>query len=196
LFASLKSNEKQNYGLETVWADYFPKNAFPYNIRIAPDSFPCAVFYRDLGGSGKYTFLGQYVFMDDKKSDFCFGERSIYKVQADPFCLTVTHKDEDTKANRIWSNENVLQIEVLEINKSYSSYITDDGFDTYSGGRYGWESQFEMIYPDPDDIEKDDEKDGLQKSNPNSKFAKTAKPFVDWYKWLVSTRNNHELFRQ
>lgn len=195
LFSSLKSNEKQNYGLDHVWADYFPKNDFPYNIRIAPDSFPCAVFYKDLSGSGQYTFLGQYVFMDDKKSDFCFGERSIYKVQADPFCLTVTHKDEDTKDNRIWSNENVLQIEVLEVNKSYSSYVTDQGFDTYSGGRYGWESQFEMIYPDPDDIEKDDEKDGLQKSNPNSKFAKTAKPFVDWYKWLISTRNNHEKFR-
>lgn len=195
LFASIKSNEKQNYGLEHVWADYFPKNDFPYQIRLAPDSFPCAVFYRDLSGSGKYTFLGQYVFMDDKKSDFCFGERSIYKVQADPFCLTVTHKDEDTKTNRIWNNNNVLRIEVLEINKNYSSYITDQGFDTFSEGKYGWESQFEMIYPDPDDLDEDDQKDGLQKSNPNSHFAKAAKPFVDWYKWLISTRNNHEKFR-
>lgn len=195
LFASIKSNEKQNYGLDHVWADYFPKNDFPYTIRTAPDSFPCAVFYRDLSGSGKYTFLGQYVFMDDKKSDFIYGERSIYKVQADPFCLTVTHKDEDTKSNRIWSNNNVLRIEVLEVNKSYSSYTTDSGFDTFSGGKYGWESQFEMIYPDPDDLEEDDEKDGLSKSDPNSNFAKTAKPFVDWYKWLVSTRNNHQKFR-
>ena len=196
LFSSIKSNEKQNYGLEHVCADYFPGKDFPYQIRIAPDSFPCAVFYKDLSGSGKHTFLGQYVFMDDKKSDFCFGERSIYKVQNDPFCLTVTHKDEDTKQNKIWDNSNVLQIEVLEVNKSYSSYVTTDGFDTFSGSRYGWESQFEMIYPDPDDIEKDDQKNNIAKSNPDSKFAKTAKPFVDWYKWLVSTRNNHTKFRQ
>lgn len=195
LFASIKSNEKQNYGLDHVWADYFPGKDFPYNIRVAPDSFPCAVFYRDLSGSGKYTFLGQYVFMDDKKSDFVYGERSMYKVQTDPFCLTVTHKDEDTKDNRIWNNGNVLRIEVLEVNKSYSSYLTDSGFDTFSGGKYGWESQFEMIYPDPDDLEEDDEKDGLSKGNSNSHFARAAQPFVDWYKWLVSTRNNHEKFR-
>lgn len=196
LFATIKSNEKQNYGLEHVWADYFPGKDFPYQIRTAPDSFPCAVFYKDLSGSGKHTFLGQYVFMDDKKSDFCFGERSIYRVQNDPFCLTVTHKDEDTKTNRIWSNENVLQIEVLEVNKPYSSYVTDEGFDTFSGSRYGWESQFEMIYPDPDDLDEDDRADGIAKSDPNSKFAKTAKPFVDWYKWLISTRNNHTKFRE
>ena len=209
LFSSIKSNEKQNYGLEHVWADYFPKNDFPYNIRIAPDSFPCAVFYKDLSGSGMYTFLGQYVFMDDKKSDFCFGERSIYKVQADPFCLTVTHKDEDTDSNCIWNNENVLQIEVLEINKSYSSYITDSGFESVSGSRYGWESQFEMIYPDPDDLEgrpigpyidkKGKEKyqeTDTTKFGADSEFRKKAKPFVDWYKWVVSTRNNHEKFRE
>lgn len=195
LFTSIKSNEKQNYGLESVWADYFPRNTFPYNLEVAPDSFPCAVFYYDLEGTKTSTFLGQYVFMEDKKSDYCYGERSIYKVATDPFCLTVTHKDEDKKSNCIWDNENVLRIEVLEINKSYSSYVTDEGFDTFSGGKYGWESQFEMIYPDPDDVEEDDDAAGLSKGDPNSKFARKAQPFVDWYKWVISTRNNQQKFQ-
>ena len=196
LFSSIKSNEKESYGLEHVWADYFPKNAFPYNIEVAPDSFPCAVFYYDLEGTKTSTFLGQYVMMEDKKSDYCYGERSIYKVATDPFCLTVTHKDEDTAANRIWDNSNVLRIEVLNVNDRYSSYETTDGFETFANDKYGWEDSFEMIYPDPDDVEEDDNAAGLPKSNPNSKFAKKAKPFVDWYKWLVSTRNNQQKFQE
>lgn len=195
LFTTLKSNEKAAYGLDHVWADYFPKNAFPYNIQNAPDSFPCAVFYYDLEGTKTSTFLGQYVFMEDKKSDYCYGERSIYKVATDPFCLTVTHANDDTKENCIWDNKNVLRIEVLNVNDKYASYTTDEGFDTFSGGKYGWENSFEMIYPDPDDVDEDDAKDGLSKSNPNSKFYKKSKPFVDWYKWVISTRNNHEKFR-
>jgi hypothetical protein len=69
------------------------ENSFPYNIRIAPDSFPCAVFYFDEQGAQRRIFLGQYVFMDDKKSDFTYGERSIYAVPKDPFCLTNTYKN-------------------------------------------------------------------------------------------------------
>jgi hypothetical protein len=132
--------------------------------------------------------------MEDKKSDYSYGERSIYKVAADPFCLTVTHKDEDTKNNRIWSNENVLRIEVLNVNDRYSSYETTDGFETFAGGKYGCEDSFEMIYPDPDDVDEDDQAAGVPKSSPDSKFAKKAKPFVDWYKWLLSTRNNQAKF--
>jgi hypothetical protein len=132
--------------------------------------------------------------MEDKKSDYCYGERSIYKVATDPFCLTVTHQDDDTKNNRIWSNENVLRIEVLNVNDRYSSYETLDGFETFAGGKYGWEDSFEMIYPDPDDVDEDDQAAGVPKSSPDSKFAKKAKPFVDWYKWLVSTRNNQAKF--
>ena len=196
LFTSIKSNEKESYGLQSVWADYFPKNSFPYQIETAPDSFPCAVFYYDLEGTKTSTFLGQYVFMEDKKSDYSYGERSIYKVATDPFCLTVTHKDEDTKNNRIWSNENVLRIEVLNVNDRYSSYETLDGFETFAGGKYGWEDSFEMIYPDPDDVDEDDQAAGVPKSSPDSKFAKKAKPFVDWYKWLLSTRNNQAKFQQ
>jgi hypothetical protein len=109
--------------------------------------------------------------MDDKKSDFLYGERSIYKISADPFCLTTTHAKEDTKANKVWDNGNVLRIEVLESNNRYSSYLTTEGFASRNGSKYGWETAFEMIYPDPDDLNEDDTKAGLNKFDPNSKFA-------------------------
>ena len=179
-----------------TWNYYSPRSSFPYDIRVAPDSFPCVVFYYDEAGSQQRTFLGQYVFMDDKKSDFLYGERSIYKIPADPFCLTTTHAKDDTKDNKVWDNGNVLRIEVLESNNKYSSYTTTDGFASRNGNRYGWETAFEMIYPDPDDIQEDDTKAGTDKFDPNSKFAKAAQPFVDWYNWLVSTRNNQAKFQQ
>lgn len=178
------------------WKDFSGNKEFPYEIRISPDSFPCVVFYYDEQGSQERTFLGQYVFMDDKKSDFNYGERSIYKIPSDPFCLTVTHAKDDTDDNLVWDNGKVLRIEVLESNNQYSSYITTNGFEDRSGNRYGWESAFEMIYPDPDDIEESDAKKGRTKFDANSKFVKTIKPFIDWYKWLVGTRNDHTKFRQ
>lgn len=188
-----------------LWSDYFSA-LFPYDVRISADSFPCAVFYYDAEGTQRRTFLGQYVFMDDKKSDFLYGERSIYKVQSDPYCLTDSHKKDDTKENRVWNNKNVLRMEVTGVNNQYSSYMSTDGFtdiveveDETTGNvtrEYGWESAFEMIYPDPDDIEEDDTKDGKTKFDPDSKYVAKAKPFVDFYTWLVSTRNNQEKFQQ
>jgi hypothetical protein len=63
------------------WKDYFGETEFPYTIRTAPDSFPCLVFYQnEEAGDTAPKFLGQYVFMDDKKSDYVYGQRSIYKV--------------------------------------------------------------------------------------------------------------------
>lgn len=103
---------------------------FPYDIRIAPDSFPCAVFYYDENGTKTRTFLGQYVFMDDKKSDFCYGERSIYSVPFDPFCLTNGHKDDDTDANLVWDNKNVLRVEVVGSNVPFTSYMTHENFNS------------------------------------------------------------------
>lgn len=114
-------------GRQVLWSD-ITSSQFPYDIRISPDSFPCAVFYYDEEGSQKRTFLGQYVFMDDKKSDYNYGERSIYAVPSDPFCLTNTHKDEDTKANRVWSNSDVLRIEVVGSNVPFTSYMTHNNF--------------------------------------------------------------------
>ena len=178
------------------WNYYSPRSEFPYQLQIAPDSFPCVVFYYDEAGSEERIFLGQYVFMEDKKSDFLYGERSIYKIPSDPFCLTVTNAKNDTSENRVWNNNNTLRVEVLESNNTYSSYMSTEGFTTRNGSRYGWESAFEMIYPDPDDIEKDDAKDGLTKFDANSKFVRTIQPFIDWYNWLVSTRNNQAKFQQ
>lgn len=178
-----------------TWSHYSPRSEFPYELRVAADSFPCAVFYYDEAGSQKRTFLGQYVFMDDKKSDFLYGERSIYKIPADPFCLTTTHANDDTAANKIWDNSNVLRMEVLESNHPFSSYMSTDGFATRNGNKYGWETAFEMIYPDPDDLEKKDTKNGKSKFDSDSAFATTAQPFVDWYTWLVSTRNNQQKFQ-
>lgn len=202
LFTSIPSDQKDLYNLDSVWNDYFPNSNFPYELRVSPDSIPCAVFYQNVNDDTQ-TFLGQYVFMDDKKSDFLYGERSIYKVQQDPFCLTTTHKSDDKSENKIWDNGNVLRIEVVESNNVYSSYMTSDGFDETeyasneegsSEKRYKWERAFEMIYPDPDDLA-GDVSDGTDKFGDNSKFAKKAKPFVDWFKWVVSTRNNQQKFQ-
>lgn len=204
LFTSIDTDHKSDYGMDKVWQDSVPNNSFPYQLRISPDSFPCVVFYQNTGDSTQ-TFLGQYVFMDDKKSDFLYGERSIYKVPADPFCLTTTHAKDDTKQNKIWDNNKVLRIEVIESNNVYSSYMTADGFDQIEnitddqqnviGRRYKWEGAYEMIYPDPDDIE-GDAQNGTDKFGTNSLFADKAKPFVNWYKWVVSTRNNQQKFQQ
>ena len=171
LVSTVGSNEKDTYGLEHVWHDYINSD-FPHPIRVAPDSFPCVVFYKN--GEGEVTYLGQYVFMEDKKSDFNYGERSIYKADpSDPFCLKTTNKKADTAANRVWNNNNVLRIEVLDINDIFTSYMnwTKDGAtfdqdipeirttDPETGvvsvieRHYKWEENFEMIYPDPDDIE-------------------------------------------
>ena len=192
-------------GYPILWRN-ITTSQFPYDIRISPDSFPCAVFYYDENGSKTRTFLGQYVFMDDKKSDYTYGERSIYAVPSDPFCLTTTYKNEDTNENRVWSNENVLRIEVVGSNVPFSSYMTDQGFediveiqDQATGNitrMYNWEQVFELIYPDEDDIEKDDAKNGIDKFNPNSKYVQKVQPFIDFYKWVVSTRNNQQKFQE
>ena len=198
----------EGYGLRNgnnvLWND-ITNSTFPYDIRISPDSFPCAVFYYDENGSKTRTFLGQYVFMDDKKSDYTYGERSIYAVPSDPFCLTDTYKKSDTKENRVWDNGGVLRIEVVGSNIPFSSYMTDTNFDSIvevvdetTGNvtrRYNWEQAFELIYPDEDDIAEDDAKEGMDKFNPNSKFVAKVQPFIDFYKWVVSTRNNQAKFQ-
>ena len=213
LVTSIGSNEKSIYGIEHAWSDYI-QSSFPTPIRVAPDSVPCVVFYKN--GDGEETYLGQYVFMEDKKSDFNYGERSIYRADpSDPFCLKLENKKADTDANRIWDNNHVLRIEVLDINDVFTSYMnwTKDGYafdadipeiveettDPETGvvtrsvipRHYHWEESFEMIYPDPDDIEPKttaEEKFGQQ-----SKFVSKAQPFIDWVKWLTDCRNNYNV---
>lgn len=187
----------------SLWST-FTNQTFPYDIRVAPDSFPCAVFYYDEDGTKTRTFLGQYVWMDDKKSDFCYGERSIYAVPSDPFCLTNTHKDDDTNDNLVWDNGNVLRVEVVGSNVPFSSYMTHNGFTniveiedevTHKVTRkYAWEQAFEMIYPDDDDIAEDDAKKGMDKFNPNSKYVRKIQPFVDFHEWVTSTYQNQAKF--
>ena len=188
---------------DILWND-ITNQEFPYDIRIAPDSFPCAVFYYNENGSQTRTFLGQYVWMDDKKSDFCYGERSIYAVPADPFCLTNTHKDDDTDQNLVWDNKNVLRVEVVGSNTPFTSYMTHTDFTRImtveANGRqvrkYNWEDSFEMIYPDEDDIAEDDAKAGIDKFNANSKYVRKIQPFIDFHEWVVSTYHNQTKFEE
>lgn len=178
------------------WKDYFEED-FPYQIEVAPDSFPCVVFYQDINKDNTKKYLGQYVFMEDKKSDFCYGERSIYKAsRKDPYCLTITNKDGDTADNKIWDNEKVLRMEVLAVNSLYSSYLSSDDLNQiiYDNNNqpasYKFEEAFELIYPDPDDVTGNAAK-GTDKFGANSKYIKTVTPFLDFVKWIVSTKDNH-----
>jgi hypothetical protein len=62
--------------------------------------------------------------MDDKKSDYTYGERSIYKASpSDPFCVTNTQRKNDTDANKVWDNGDVLRIEVVNINTLFTSFM-------------------------------------------------------------------------
>jgi hypothetical protein len=64
--------------------------------------------------------------MDDKKSDYIYGERSIYYTEdpSDPFCLKIKNKKLDSKENKVWSNKNVLHIEVVYPNSPLTSYYS------------------------------------------------------------------------
>ena len=150
--------------------------------------------------------------MDDKKSDFNWGERSIYNLPYDPFCMTVDNKDADDANNRIWNNKNVLRIEVINIDNVFTSYMStvdDDGiaFDAplpnVNNGIYRWEQDFEVIYPDPDDlgghtigydpVKGKTYNTDTTKFGANSDFKKQTQSFVDWFKWLVATRNSYNV---
>jgi hypothetical protein len=211
------------------WKDYFT-DPFPYKmIEYGPESFPCVVFYSN--NKGEKTFLGQYVFMEDKKADFLYGERSMYCDKTgrlnnydDPFVLTVKNntsvtipgRDEpggidNLDENIIWDNKDVLRIEGITINSLFSSFVSwtnsdrvafdsivdelDEKGNPTGNQIYCFERDFEMIYPDPDDIQgKDNTADGgkdTTKFGADSKFLKKAKPFIDFYKWVTDTKNNY-----
>ena len=183
------------------WGDYF-EDEFPHVIRNSPDSFPCVVFYVNTATQNTTkVYLGQYVFMEDKKSDFCYGERSIYKTsRKDPFCLTTVNAKGDTKENRIWNNKDVLRMEVLAVNSKYSSYLSDANFEdvVFDANQkrigYKWEEAFELTYPDPDDVMGDPAM-GTDKFGVNSKYLATVNPFINLFKWIVSTKDNHTKFQ-
>lgn len=195
-----------------TWKD-ISSRPFPYIIRNAPDSFPCAVFYKN-GPDDGYHFLGQYVFMDDKKSDYTYGERSIYYFGTgnDPFVLRTENTKngpngkQDTAENCVWDNGNVVRIEIVLPNTRLSSYMDFNVTDTdnsihpctdikYDENRnplqYYWEDYFEIVYPDEDDIAEDDAKKNLNKFNPESKFVKKVTPFINFLKWITDCKNNY-----
>ena len=191
---------------------------FPYIIRNAPDSFPCAVFYKN-GPDDGYHFLGQYVFMDDKKSDYTYGERSIYHFgnDNDPFVLRTENTKngpngkQDTSDHCVWDNKNVLRIEVVLPNTRLSSYMDFNVTDTQGNAhlctdikydekgnptQYYWEDYFELIYPDEDDVAEDDAKSGLTKFSQNSKFVRKVTPFINFLKWITDCKNNYNVATQ
>lgn len=193
-----------------VWTDLATKE-FPYEIRNSADSFPCAVFYRNTADTdNSIHFLGQYVFMDDKKSDHVYGERSIYHYydETDPFCLKTDNKDQDTKDNRVWNNNKVVRIEVVLLDNVLTSYMnynvpsvaTDSvnqgatvSCDTIKYDEKGnklnfyWEDYFEMIYPDPDDFEV--KVNGVKvpedKFADGSQFREKAQYFLNFLQWIT-----------
>lgn len=191
-----------------TWKDVSSK-PFPYQIRTGADSLPCAVFYKDTTGDGTIRFLGQYVLMDDKKSDHVFGERSIYHYydETDPFCLKIENKDQDTKDNRVWNNNNVVRIEDVLLDTKLTSFmdfnvpksqadnvnagstVRADAIEYDSRGNkvgFYWERYFEMIYPDPDDFEVKvgDVKVKEDKFAEDSGFRKKAAMFLDFMQWI------------
>lgn len=195
-----------------TWPQITGGTQFPYEIRLSADSFPCTVFYQEAGKEKQ--LLGQYVFMDDKKSDFTYGERSIYKTDdlSDPFCMKVENSKKDKAASKVWDNDAVLQVEVVYPNSPLTGYCSKQVADEYEVDpnddtiiipvgntlhsfrdiyrvdgnpvSYYWEQHFELIYPDEDDLIGD-------KFSPTSDFAKKVEPFLDFLDWITDCKLNY-----
>jgi hypothetical protein len=195
-----------------TWPQITGGTQFPYEIRLSADSFPCTVFYQEAGKEKQ--LLGQYVFMDDKKSDFTYGERSIYKTDdlSDPFCMKVENSKKDKAASKVWDNNAVLQIEVVYPNSPLTGYCSKQVADEYEVDpnddtiiipvgntlhsfrdiyrvdgnpvSYYWEQHFELIYPDEDDLTGD-------KFSPSSDFAVKVEPFLSFLDWITDCKLNY-----
>ena len=205
LFRGMNESGKQ-------WKDYFGTALFPYTIRVAPDSFPCLVFYQNDDAGDTYEhFLGQYVFMDDKKSDYTYGQRSIYKIEKsgtnnanDPFCVKRDPQTgesiwDEKSGSKIWNNDKVLRIECLSVNSTLADFrgTTADN----SGRRFdnvilgtnedntsiGWEEDFELVYPEKEEITTSKQFDA-------NKFVTTVQPFTEWLRWIIGTYQDQEEF--
>ena len=127
---------------------------FPYTLHMVPDSIPCIVVWRE-DSESPYQFLGQYVIMEEKKSNFTNGMRSIYDTidsdgNPDPFQFKVKG------GNRLWDNENCYQMELLTSVDDMTLFLDDVDWDAEdSDGNKIREKQFELVYPDEDDILKE-----------------------------------------
>lgn len=120
---------------------------FPYTINYVPDSRPCVVVWR-LNKNSPYKMLGLYVLMEEKKSNYANGMKSIYdKIDSDgkvdPFDFKI-----GSKGNRLWDNEGCRQMENLR-NHKYTLFSSYQNFESDAVER---EYAYEMEYPDPDDV--------------------------------------------
>ena len=193
-----------------TWPEITGKD-FPYQVRVSPDSFPCTVFYRDTStDNSDLTLLGQYVFMDDKKSDFVYGERSIYNTddQTDPFCLKIDNSKKDKNDAKVWDNDKVLQIEVVYPNSPLTSYTSKTVASSYTL------DENDQLIPDEgatikrfDDVSATDssgnpteyqweqhfeliypDKEDIVDKNGNfdsTKFTQTVQPFGEFLEWIT-----------
>ena len=186
------------------WGDYC-QNSFPWTIRQAPNSFPALMFYRATENQ-PWTFLGQYVFMDDKKSDYEYGERSMYTGWKDddgqdPFVMkrkNIPQSEKnpdgmrppgspkyDTKQYRVWDNKHVVRIEFLATDDPEVNFLRFPSGSAQSDYWTTWDTSrekrvanpwFELIYPDVDDI--DD-------AEVNQKYG----VWLDFCNWVISTND-------
>lgn len=190
------------------WKDY-TSTSFPYVIRTAPYSFPCMLFYR-ANSSDQWIFFGQYVFMDDKKTDLEYGQRSIYQGfgdDTDPFVLCRRNtpyseknpdgqrpegSDKYDKAKyRVWNNSNVCRIEVLDVDGNAVNFKAEPGHCAQSSYYLTWNddranrtanTDFELIYPDIDDLE-------------DAEIEKYYGYFLSFHSWVRSTQNDPTKFQ-
>ena len=143
-------------------AKYGPENdprglnwAFPYNLHMVPDSIPCVVVWRKTD-KDPFTFLGQYVLMEEKKSNFTSGMRSIYdSVDIDGYPDPFQFKTKT--GTRLWDNSGCHQMELLTSTDDLTLFLDDSQWeDVDDKGEKIRRKMFELVYPDEDDLLEDD----------------------------------------
>lgn len=133
---------------------------FPYNLHMVPDSIPCVVVWRQTD-KDPFKFLGQYVIMEEKKSNFTNCMRSIYDCvdedgNPDPFQFRV-QKNSKRSVNKLWDNQNCHQMELLTSTDDLTLFLDDsDWNETDEKGDLIREKMFELVYPDEDDLLEED----------------------------------------
>lgn len=197
----IENTSQDGYAYKVAQANNIPQEqvTFPYELRHTPDSIPCCIFYRNTSNDS-YVYLGQFVLMDDKKSDFLYGERSIRDCLNDPF--TFYHSDSDY--NRIWDNANTTRFELLDNvgdmlmfkdNTHFWDPTTEEpaNSDDYEKNliHWEWEKDFELIYPDPDDLTYQEYRDQANKLNNLLNWFKTC--YTEYVNYGTFTQFNNEV---
>lgn len=121
-------------------ADY----KFPYTVSFTPQSIPCVIVWRK-DENTPYSMLGNYVMMEEKKSNYANGMHSIYDKKLNDGTLDPFDFRTGNKGNRIWDNEGCAQFENLRNHK----------FTLFTGSS-NWNATdralaYEKEYPDDDD---------------------------------------------